>query len=277
MGTIANKLRGHYSKYLRSWFTRDDTPSDVPVTVMIPLAPKDVARADSSIPMIRTHLAHPIQRIVLAAPDHPDIHALARQHGVDLLDEADALGGLLGADRARAMNGWHKQQMLKLAGPQLTGTERVVAIDADTYPIRPTAFIDTRGRTVLLTADPDITPWHRFTDAMIGATPGRSINFVAHTMLFESSRLEALYQAIQAHTGKPWTQAMLDWMDRTESDAWLMSEFELYAHFLLREAPDTIRMRPFANVKVPGAEFLQGPRSRWIRRFRFVSNHQHGS
>lgn len=276
LGIVANKLRGHWSKYVRSWFTRDDASCPVPLTVMMPLAPKDAARADRSIPMIRTHLAHPIERFVLAAPDHPDIHALATRHGVEVLDENVALGSLVGAERAAAMNGWHKQQMLKLAAPLLTGADRVLAIDGDTYPIRRTAFIDGAGRTILHTSDPDLTPWHQFTDAMIGATPGQGISFIAHAMLFEREGLEALYGAIEAHTGLDWIEGLMSWVTRPPPGCWLMSEFELYGHFLLRDAPDTIRMRPFSNVKLKSAEFLQGPQSRWTRRFRFVSNHQHG-
>lgn len=276
MGKIATKLHSHWSKYVRSWFTRDDAPCPVPVTVMMPLAPKDLLRADRSIPMIRENIAHPIERLVIAAPDTPEVRALVARHDVEMLEEDAALGSLVGHDRVKCMNGWHKQQMLKLAAPRLIGSDRVLTIDADTYPIRPTAFIDPAGMRILYSSVPDRTPWHQFTEAMIGQTPGQKISFIAHAMLFERSQLEKLYAAIEAHTGASWLDALMSWITQPPQTAWLMSEFELYGHFLLRDAPGSIRVRPFANVKLDTAAFLDGPQTNWLKRFRFVSNHQHG-
>lgn len=277
MSVMMNKLRGHWGKYILAWGTRDDAPSDVPLTVMIPLAPKDMDRARLSVPMIRQFVAHPIERIVIAAPLRPEIQGLCDDLGVDFLDEAVPLTDLVGSDAFQAMNGWHRQQMLKLVAPDVLGAERVLTFDSDTYPRRPTRFVDGHGRAILYTADPDVTPYHRFTEALIGPAPASRTSYIAHCMLFERRWLAALYAAIQAHTGKPWSQAMLDTIARPFDQVGAMSEFDLYGHFLLRDHPHAFRSRYFANVKLKPTDFYQeAPQPWWRRRFRFISNHQHG-
>lgn len=274
---MLNRLRQHRGKYVLSWATRDDTRSDVPLTVMVPLAPKDVTRARRTLPMIRRNVAHPIQRLVIVAPATPEIAALGADLDADVIDEAAPLTDLLGLDAFQAMNGWHRQQMLKLAAPQVVGADRVLAFDSDTYPQRPTRFVDARGRTILYRADPDMIPYHRFTETLIGPAPGRALSFIAHCMLFERQHLDALHTAILAHTGKPWHRAVLDAIAAPYDRVGVMSEFDLYGHFLLRERRGALAMRHYANVKVgPSAFHGNAPQPWWRRRFRFVSNHQHG-
>ncbi len=257
-----------------SRFVRDDTPSEIPLAVMMPLAPKDVARARASIPRIRENLAHPISRFVIVAPESPEVRSICRKIGLDFIDETAPLNELLGADRVAPMKGWYRQQFLKLFAPEVMEAERVLTIDSDTYPIRPTAFLTPTGQTIHHRGDRNLAPFHRFTERLIGATPSPQTSFVAHAMLFEGGPLAGLRDAIEAHTQKYWVDAILDLIG--DDSAGVLSEFDLYGHFMLREMPGRMVTRYYANIKISDDQFTgKDPIPRWKRRFRFVSNHAH--
>jgi hypothetical protein len=225
---------------------------------------------------MRAHLAHRVTRTVIVAPENAGLRALAHDLGADFIDEAAPLGAHLGAARAAALSGWHKQQFLKLLAPEVTGDDNVVAIDSDTYPIRPTAFEDKDGRLILMRGDPNSMPFHRFTETLIGPCPGAGTSFVAHAMLFRTKDLAVLRTAIEAHCARPWIDAVLDAAARPPAQVGAMSEFDLLAHVLLRDTPDRARVRYYSNIKASAAAFADlGRLPRWKRRFRFISNHHH--
>lgn len=135
-----NKLTSHYGRYLLSWFTRDDPWCERELTILMPLAPKDVGRARTSIPAIRRNVAHPISRMLVIGPDCDDLRAVCRETGAEFIDELEPLSELLGAARARELNGWFKQQILKLISPRIAAAELVLTFDSDTYPTGRPAF-----------------------------------------------------------------------------------------------------------------------------------------
>ncbi|MBY8976692.1 hypothetical protein KHP62_12785 [Rhodobacteraceae bacterium NNCM2] len=274
MQQALNKLALHWGRRVLSRFVRDDPGSEVPLTVMMPLAPKDIARARVSIPQIREMVAHPIERFAVVAPEDGEIRALCRRLSLDFIEETEPLTDLLGADRLGEMKGWYRQQFLKLFAPEVMGGDRVLTFDSDTYPLRPTAFVDPAGKTILYRGDRNMAPFHQFTRRLIGPTPAPRTSFVAHCMVFEREPLRALRRAIQEHMGKPWLDATLDLIG--DESAGVLSEFDLYGHFMLREMPDRITTRYYANIKVPADQFAgEAPIPDWKRRFRFVSNHAH--
>lgn len=275
--TVARqKLALHWNRRIVSRFTRDDDGSNHPVALMIPVAPKDCARAARSIPLMQERIKHPLERVAIVAPVTAETRDLAATLGIDLIDEADPLVELLG-DRAYSASGWIKQQFLKLNSPRILECEDVVTMDSDTYPLRPVTFCDPDGRLILYNGDPNQAPFHRFTKAALGALPRRPANFVAHCMLFHRPFLSALHTEIEARHGKPWTAALLDLVDQPASTVGSMSEFDLYGQFVTRTFPTRTIQRWYANIKVTADEFAgAAPLPDWKRRFRFVSNHQRG-
>lgn len=270
------KLHGHLNKYVLSWLTDDHVPSGIPLTIMIPLAPKDVIRVRRTIQMLRLYVAHPIDDIVIAAPDTPEIRAMCAAEGVTFLDERAPLLPILGAERLDALEGWYRQQFLKLMAPGAVGARWVLAMDADTYPIRPTTFLTQDGRTIFYMTTRDRNPFATFTRDMIGAARVRMSSFVSHCMLFEADHLAKLHSSIEDHCRQPWIDALLHQIGRPMNEAGLMSEFDLYGQHLLRSNPLGMTTRPSSNLKVSIGQFL-GDRELpwWNRRFRFLSSHQH--
>ena len=276
LNVARQKLMLHWNRKLVSRFTRDDAPSDHAVTLMVPVAPKDCARALRSIPLMQERIVHPLERVAVVAPNTPETQALAHELGVDFIDEAGPLYDLLG-ERAKTASGWIKQQFLKLGAPQVMGHEDVIVMDSDTYPLRPVTFCDPDGNLILYNGDANQAPFHRFTKAALGAIPARPANFVAHCMLFHGPFLRALHTEIEAQHGKPWTDALLDLVGQSANVVGSMSDFDLYGQFVSRTFPTRVTQRYYANIKVTADEFSgAAPLPRWKRRFRFVSNHQRG-
>lgn len=275
--TALRKLSQHYRTYVASWFVRDDRPSDAEVTLMVPLAPKDLDRAARSIPITSTRLAHPISEICVVSPDNAEIRTLCADGGYRWIDELDPLEALCGHDAARAMDGWIRQQMLKLIAPEVTGADRVVAFDSDTFPLRPTRFRDDLGRVILYTGGRTREPYHLFTRLLTGLPPYRGRTFIAHCMLFERDHLAALRAHIEARHGRPWHEVILDLVARPMDEAGVLSEFDIHGTFLSRTMPRHVVTRHRANVKLTEQRFmddaaLRGP----AKRFRFASSHIHG-
>ena len=275
---LINNLKLEYHRKVTSRFTKDDRPHPSPVTVMMPLAPKDLDRARITLAALREQLVHPIARMVLIGPDDPRIQALADELGIEAMDETAALAPHMRPETLASMRGYFRQQFLKLLGNRILGAEFIVTMDADTRPIRPTAFIASDGRQILYRGDRNSIPYNRFTEALIGPVPRGSDSFVAHCMLFRRATIDALAAKIEAHTGQDWVEATAALAARPIDQVGAMSEFDLYAHFLLQTAPHAIEERYYSNIKVNPAQFTgETPLPRWKTRFRFVSNHERGA
>ena len=276
--TLNRKPALHWNRRVRSRFTGTDPRDTSPVALMIPLAPKDVNRAAVSIPEMQAMLAHRVTETVIVAPPSDSITALAGQLGARLVDETAPLAALLGTERLGDLSGWLRQQVLKLIAPEITGAADTVTCDADTRPLRPTAYLTPDGRQILYTGDRNAVPFHRFTEALIGPCPRPETSFVAHTMLLRRDTLEALRHTIETRHEMPWPDAILTLLDRPEREVGVLSEFDLIGHFLLRERAHAITTRYYAGIKVPPDQFAgTAPLPRWKRRFRFVSNHERGA
>lgn len=269
--TAHHKLALHWGRRVLSHLVRDAVPSDLPVALMIPVAPKDVVRARHAIPLIQQRIAHPISRTVIVAPDHPDLRQVAADLGVEFLLESDPLGDLLG-DALPDTPGVIRQQMLKLASPRFLGHRDVLVMDSDTYPLRPMAFTH-GGRHILYRGDNNREPFPTFTDALLGPHPSRPPNFIAHSMLFHGPWLEQLFETIEARHAMPWQHAILKLLEDPSNG--VMSEYDIYGTFLHRTRPEAFVQPYYAGIKAPLSEFLgQRPLPPWKARFRLLSNHQ---
>ncbi|MEM9098073.1 MAG: DUF6492 family protein [Pseudomonadota bacterium] len=280
---MIQKLELHWGKQVLSHFVRDDPVSDHPVALMVPVAPKDVERARRSIPLMQANLAHPVVRTAVVAPKNEAIETLCADLGVDFIDEHPELLNLAGETETAAMRGWLRQQLLKLAAPEIMDHSDVVVIDSDTYPQRPTAFLTPDGRQILYRGDRNQIPFHAFTEMVIGPCPGGSISFIAHGMLFRADHIDALRAEITRRHGGRWVEAFLRLIadceqSGTSGQSGIYSEYDLYGHFLLRDADGAFVTRYYANAKLDQDSFLgRIPVPPSKRKFRFVSNHQRGS
>ena len=104
LNVARQKLALHWNRRVVSRFMKDDAPSDLPIALMVPVAPKDCARAARSIPLMRERIVHPLERVAIIAPVTEATRDLCSALGVELIDETEPLAGLLG-DRADGASG----------------------------------------------------------------------------------------------------------------------------------------------------------------------------
>jgi len=96
-------------------------------------------------------------------------------------------------------------------------------------------------------------------------------SFVTHSMFFDSKHLQELRGRIEAKTGKPWQESILDILDPDEASCF--SEYELYGNFMAYFHPDRIVTRYWHNHSVPREGDLDSLVARYGHKFNSVSMH----
>lgn len=143
--TVPRLLRRRFHKLIWSHAPRRFPRSDKPLAIVIPLAVKDLVKAQRCVEALRRHVLHPIREIVVPGQNHPDIAAFCARLGLRYVDENDVLprevlelaytpGGL-------KMNGHIRQQMLKLSAWRYVEGDNFLVFDADTFLMRDLSFL----------------------------------------------------------------------------------------------------------------------------------------
>ena len=226
---------------------------------------------------MRAHLRHPIAEIVVPGQDHDDLRAFCAGIGVRYVNEKEALpGSVLDFDYAIGgldMNGWIRQQMLKLLAFRFLDAENVLVFDADTFLMRDISLFE-GNRQVLFLADEYTGSFHAMTEKLLGPAPRHKRSFIAHFMLFQRDLMAGLESGIGRHCGCGMVEAILGRLDRTITAS--LSEFELYGNYLHRFHPERFAGRYWYNIKIaPGDARGLEELERRFGRFNSVSAHEH--
>ena len=275
---VPRQLRRRIHETVLSRLPRRYPASDRAVTVLIPLAAKDAAKATRCVEAIRRHLRHPVTEIVVAGQDHDAVRDFCRDACVRYVNEKDVLPGevlnlayTLGG--TLNMNGWIRQQMLKLLAFRYLDAENILAFDADTFLMRDISLFDGE-RQVLFLSDEYTGSFHAMTEKLLGPTPRHNRSFIAHFMLFQRDLMAGLEAAIGRHCGCGMVEAILGRLDRTITAS--LSEFELYGNYLHRFHPERVAGRYWYNIKIaPGDARGLEKLEKQYRRFNSVSAHEH--
>lgn len=225
---------------LTCWVGRRDMPrpDTQPIDVVIPIISKDLDMLPLCLEGVRSCVSHPIAQVYIVAPDRPEIRDFCLAHDLVFVDEASVLGFAprdIGLDfrfpdgRVVHRSGWFFQQLIKLSGA--VGTcEHYLCIDADHILVSPHTFLTEDGRTVFYMSHEMHEPYYRNIRSFFPQLALADLSYVDHKMLFSKRQLQVLHRSLEAATGKPWVQAILDGYDRTQVSGF--SEFELYGNFM---------------------------------------------
>ncbi len=233
--------------------------SDVPVSLVIPLHPKDLAVAEHALRHARHHVCHPIEECLILAPPDDRARRFADRHECRFVDENEALGVSLPEVEERLArhgfprSGWIYQQLLKLGCDQHLKTDHALILDADTLLLRPRVFFD--GATLFQDLSHERNHLYRKAHRMLMGTRIRCpFSFVCHHMFLEKRILQSLRQTIEDRTAQSWWEAILALADPalwTETELRSLpfnffSEYETYANFSL-PFYQKVRFRYFMN------------------------------
>jgi len=149
-------------------------------------------------------------------------------------------------------NGWYLQQLLKLyAGIVIPGVlDRYLVIDADTFFLKPTQFIE-NDKCLYNYSGENHLPYYEHMAKMI---PGLIKTYpdksgICHHMMFETKWLRELFQKIETIHGDFFFNCFLRFVtDIYNSGA---SEYELYFHYMCQFHNDEISIRKLKFVDAP--------------------------
>ena len=237
----------------------DDKPSDIPVSVLMPIHYKDLWIAEHSISFLRRNLQHPIAEIVVVSARHEKIQEWCDHEGLRWLDEAEILDWTVAEigealpDWATSRDGWLFQQLLKLSVNEFCVADSILILDADTLLLKKMAF-HLNGAVRLDYSHERNLLYLQTYEALLGKKPSSWMSFVTHHILMEKSVLKAMKEKIEQHSGKAWDQAIIDF---ASSDIWsekqkeiypfnYFSEYEIYGNFR-KSYEGKVRSRYFWN------------------------------
>jgi hypothetical protein len=261
-------------RHVLSHLPRSYERSTRSVTLVMPLAVKDLPHAERSIAAWREHLLHPIDEVLLLGQSSPAISALAQKCEARYIDENEIL-----PQAARDftypsprgnLNGWVRQQLLKLSADTVASGENFLIVDSDTRPLRPIPF-ERGGNPILFTSDEYIITYHRCTQRLLGPLRLYPRSFIAHCMLFERDVLEAMKNAIEARTGRPWIDAILQAIDIREHYGF--ADYETYGTYVYNRYPERFQAEYWYNKKMNAPPNQDFDSTRVATRFNFTSRH----
>ncbi len=217
----------------------------------MPLASKDIANARKAIASLRRHLLHPVDEIVIAGQDRDDVRTFSAEAGARYICETDVLPASatrpLAGDGGPLVNGWVRQQLLKLLAFKYLRADNVFVSDADTFLMRDISLFD-GDKQILFLSDEYTRRYHVMTTRLLGPVPRHPRSFIAHQMLFQRDMMEALEARVVDTRGAGLFDAIMRDLDLAKRSC--LSEYELYGNYLHNFHPSRFVTRYWYNGKV---------------------------
>jgi Family of unknown function (DUF6492) len=262
-GRLERKAFTTWHRHVLAYLPRTFAPSTQSVAIIMPLATKDLQRAEYALERWRGNLLHPIESVIVPGQSSVEIAAFCERVGARYIDETTVLPDAIKKfDYRPRGNGWIRQQILKLMADEFTPAEKLLMIDSDTWPNRPIAFMHD-DKPVLYISDEYEPTYRDSIDRLFGPLRHSRRSFIAHCMLFERDVLGAMKRAIEGHCRKPWQDAILSALDPAVECCF--SEYETYGHYVMNFRPDRFQTEYWYNAKDNGR--------RNLKRYNFVSVH----
>lgn len=252
------------------------TPA-VKIDVVIPAIDKDLGTLPYVIDSVRKHVAHPIGRIFIVAPDSPRIKAVCRRKGCTFVPETTVLplskSQIVYRSSHWERSGWLYQQLLKLGSSSITNQRRYLVIDADTVLIRPHRFLE-GGKQVFYCRDWSQPEYFVTYRKLLGRKASRPRSFVTHYMMFDKNKLRSLKAAIERRHGTKWYAGIIRSINRKKQFGF--SEYETYGNYVYGANPGSVRLRSALNKSLHTAPsaLSASAKSELALRYRSLSFHK---
>ncbi|GGF65736.1 hypothetical protein GCM10010912_08480 [Paenibacillus albidus] len=249
----------------------------VTIDVLIPAIEKDLETLPYVIDAVRTHVKHPIGRILIVAPRRQRMLDFCRAKNCTFIDENSVLPltkkDIHYRSKTWERSGWLFQQLLKLNGDRLCTADFFLVIDADTVLITPHRF-RLNGKTLFYSRNWSQPEYFKTYRKLMGRKAPSAASFVTHYMLFERTKLARMKQEIEAKHHKPWYLAILHSMNRSKQFAF--SEFETYGNYLYSRDRSGMLIRKARNkgLHMNVGQLSRVRRNQLARTYRSLSFHK---
>ncbi len=251
-----NPIRLIYKNLLRyTQSVKSNLDTNVTIDILIPVVEKDFFLLQFVIDSARNNIVNPINNIFIVARDGP-IRDFCKQNNCIFLDEDIVMpvkkSSIIynGVEWHRA--GWIFQQLIKLNADELTQSENILILDADTCLVSKQSFVLNDKKCILNFSDEYHLPYGSYT-RLLNLDRRFFMSFVAHHMIFNNATLKTIKKEIESYTGEHWITAILNVIDFNESSCF--SEYELYGNYMYFNCRDKIHLE-YWNNKTISSELL---------------------
>lgn len=142
--------------------------------------------------------------------------------------------------------GWYLQQLIKLyAGTIIPGIlPRYLALDADTFFLKPTTFVDSH-RCLYAFGDEHHLPYFSHMKRLYPSFERQIANTsgICHHMMFETRFLVEMFQMVERHNSCPFYEAFIKHVEPEHSLGSGASEYETYFNYIVKYHRDEIVIR----------------------------------
>jgi len=232
-------------RHIWSHVPRKFNKSSLSISVLIPLAAKDIDNAALSVKSVKECLLHPIDQIIIVGQNDKRIEEFCKSNNLKYINEEDILPTeileLKTEVNRKNNNGWIRQQLIKLNAFDYVDAENILVHDADTIFVRPISFIDDRKRQILFSSDEYIENYHKMTRHLIGPINRYPRSFIAHGMLFQRDLMRSLHQKIYSHCQLNINSAVAFYYEKMDGAS--LSEYELYGNYLFNFHKDRLNIK----------------------------------
>lgn len=268
---VPRQFRRRFYEFIGSKFPREYKFCDKEVAILVPLAKKDLAVAEFSIPSLRANIKHKIVRFLIVGQDCEEIHDFCKRHEIEFLSENEVLKPYLSHELVQ-QKGWIKQQIIKITAFDYIDCERILAFDSDTMLLRGINYFDELPNFYL--ADEYTKKYMYFIEKILGIKTRAPRSFVAHSMMFERDKMAALNTHCEKLHGTNWVGALLKYADLENYTKF--SEYEIYGNFIYHFFKGQFKTRYWFNIKNRKFEFTDVENIRvFYKDFNSVSMHIH--
>ena len=266
----AMRLCGH--------FPRRYPPSDKSLVIMIPLAEKDLPCLPRAVASLRQHVLHPVTEIVIAGQESSAIRAFCAANALRYICENDVLPAWVNDPRLRPdgglrVQGWVRQQLLKLTVFDWLDGQNVLVHDADNFLLHDVSYFE-GDRQVLYLSDEFTRRYQPLLDETLGPFTRFHRSFITHFMVFQRDLVSSLNAHVMRRHGLSMSDFLATHLDM--ADRGMLSEFETYGNFLNTFHPERFVTRYWFGRNAADARdvSLASLRARYPH-MNFVAVHQH--
>lgn len=248
--TTARAIRAIHKRQADNLSYADATSSDLKIDIFTPLIAKDLPVFRYSVEAARKNIKHPIGKHYVGAPDDAHIRQACDELGCEFVNENDMLDFDVSELKSIYKNklydrtGWVIQQFMKLNVDSISAEKAVLILDSDTLFVKPIKF-EHEGRFNLDYTGGYISEYDESLYTLLGTDRLSYLSFITHHMLYEVRKLRLLRNDIAQRFELPWYQAILQNLDF--DNVINLSEYELYANFVLQRFPDEYRVGYWFN------------------------------
>ena len=207
--------------------------SKIPIDIYIPTLEKDAQMLELSILNARKYILHPIANIyIVAPPGSTKLQAIAKKLDCRFVDETsiiklkkDEIDYKVGKLNR---NGWIFKMLINLTADTVCDSRYILILDADTCFIAPQIFLY-KDRPLFNLSNEYHQPYFDATERLLGIRHTLPRSFITHYMLFDAEVLRDLRAAIERKWDKPWYQAIVDIIIKSEQSGF--ADYEVYGDF----------------------------------------------